>query len=268
MVDAEIVIPVRARLSFDQLLMRIHPAESRVRKLAVEHPAILVLFDLLADPRGKSLRKGPLGKRRQALESFAKRYLAAHSSIRLSPTTFDPKLAIKWLRSAGTNLDGVMAKRTDLPYRSGLRDGMQKIKRLRTADCVVGGFRYSRGKRTIGSLLLGLYDNDGLLQHVGFTSSFNKAMRMELANIVEPLRAAPGFRGRAPGGPSRWSTAESAQWEPLRTKLVVEVVYDQFSGNRFRHGTTFLRWRPDKRPRLCTFAQVRRQTGATLTLLK
>jgi len=240
-VDGEIVIPVRARLSFDQLLMRIHPAESRVRKLAEEHPAMFVLFDLLADPRGKSLRKVLLSERRPALESFAKRYLAKHSSIRLSPTTFDPKLASKWLRSAGTNLDGVVAKRTDLPYRSGLRDGMQKIKRLRTADCVVGGFRYPRGKKTIGSLLLGLYDDDGLLHHVGFTSSFGKATRVELAAIVGPLRAAPGFSGRAPGGPSRWSTAESTRWEPLRTKLVVEVVYDQFTGDRFRHGTKFLR---------------------------
>ncbi len=266
--DGEIVIPVRARLSFDQLLMRIHPAESRVRKLAEEHPAMLVLFDLLANSRGKSFLKVPLSERRPALEGFAKRYLTKHKSLRLSPVTFDSKVAGKWLRSAGTNLDGVVAKRADLPYRSGLRDGMQKIKRLRTADCVVGGFRYSQGKKTIGSLLLGLYDDDGLLHNVGFTSSFDKVMRVELASIVEPLRATPGFTGRAPGRPSRWGTAESTQWEPLLTKLVVEVVYDQFSGDRFRHGTKLLRWRPDKSPRLCSFSQVRQRTGATLALLK
>jgi ATP-dependent DNA ligase len=265
--DSEIVIPVRARLSFDQLLMRIHPAESRVRKLAEEHPAMLVLFDLLADSRGKSFLQLPLSERRPALERFAERYSAEHESIRLSPATTDPKLAAKWLRSAGTNLDGVIAKRTGLPYRAGLRDGMQKIKRLRTADCVVGGFRYSRVKKTIGSLLLGLYDDDGLLHHVGFTSSFDKAMRVELTAVVEPLRSTPGFTGRAPGGPSRWSTAESTQWEPLRTKLVAEVVYDQFSGDRFRHGTKFLRWRPDKSPRSCTFTQVKQRTGASLKLL-
>lgn len=267
-IDGEIVIPVRARLSFDQLLMRIHPAESRVRKLADEHPAMLVIFDLLVDLRGKSYLEAPLSKRRLALERFAERYFPNHDSLRLSPATVDPKLAAKWLRSAGTNLDGVIAKLRDLPYRSGLRDGMQKVKRLRTADCVVGGFRYSSGKKTIGSLLLGLYDDEGLLHHVGFTSSFDATMRKELAKIVEPLRAAPGFSGRAPGGPSRWSTAKSSRWEPVRPKLVVEVVYDQFSGHRFRHGTTFLRWRPDKKPRHCTFAQVTQRVGATLSLLK
>jgi ATP-dependent DNA ligase len=171
------------------------------------------------------------------------------------------------LRASGGNLDGILAKQVDLDYRSGLRDGMQKIKRRRTVDCVVGGFRYAEGKKVVGSLLLGLFDSDGLLHHVGFASSFTKDERAKITKRVEPLIAEPGFTGQAPGGPSRWSTKRSTQWKPLRTKLVVEVEYDHFTGGRFRHGTQFLRWRSDKRPMSCTMDQVTRKVGASLKLL-
>jgi ATP-dependent DNA ligase len=149
-----------------------------------------------------------------------------------------------------------VAKRLDLPYQTGERTGMQKVKRRRTVDCVVGGFRYASGARVVGSLLLGLYDADGLLHHVGFTSGFATAERKALLTRLAPLRKPPGFTGRAPGGPSRWSTERSAEWEPLEPRLVVEVSYDHFAGDRFRHATRFLRWRPDKAPRQCTLEQV------------
>jgi ATP-dependent DNA ligase len=266
--DGEIVIPLRGRLSFDELLLRIHPAESRVRKLADAHPATFVAFDLVLDERGESLLKTPLAKRRIRLERFAKRYLQGVTHIKLSPRSDDLKVAKGWLRASGGNLDGIIAKQTDLDYRSGLRDGMQKIKRRRTVDCVVGGFRYAEGKKVVGSLLLGLFDDDGLLHHVGFTSSFTKDERAKITKRVEPLIAEPGFTGQAPGGPSRWSTKRSTQWKPLRTKLVVEVSYDHFTGGRFRHGTTLLRWRPDKKPQSCTMDQVTRKAGASLKILK
>jgi ATP-dependent DNA ligase len=265
--DGEIVIPVRGRLSFDDVLMRIHPAESRVRKLAAEHPATFVVFDLLANQRGVSLLDRPLRERRPQLEQFAAKYLRGHRDIRLSLATVELRVAKKWFKAAGGNLDGIVAKRLDLPYRAGLRDGMQKIKQHRTVDCVVGGFRYAEGKRVVGSLLLGLYDADGLLDHVGFTSSFKAADRKKITQLVEPLIAPPGFTGRAPGGPSRWSTKRSNEWQPLRPKLVVEVVYDHFTGGRFRHGTKMLRWRPDKAARLCKLDQVIRPRGSTLKLL-
>jgi ATP-dependent DNA ligase len=163
-----------------------------------------------------------------------------------------------WLAGGGDgDLDGVVAKRLDLPYRSGERDAMVKVKRQRTADCVVGGFRYASKGGGIGSLLLGLYDSDGELHHVGFCSSLSAAERKALKGKLEPLRQPPGFTGRAPGGPSRWSTERSAQWEPLAPTLVVEVGYDHVSGGRFRHGTKFIRWRPDKAPRQCTMEQLR-----------
>jgi ATP-dependent DNA ligase len=157
---------------------------------------------------------------------------------------------------ATMGLDGIIAKKLDEPYRSGERTAMIKVKRIRTADCVVGGFRYAEKGGGIGSLLLGLHDTEGLLDHVGFTSSFNMNQREELKRIVEPLIGPPGFTGRAPGGPSRWSTRRSSEWHPLKTKLVCEVSYDHFSAGRFRHGTKFLRWRPEKRPDQCTFEQV------------
>lgn len=266
--DGEIVIPVKGRLSFDDLLMRIHPAASRVHKLAAAFPAMFVVFDLLLDGRGGPLVDAPLSKRRARLQRFAERFLQATDAIKISPTTADVKVAKRWLRGAGGNLDGIIAKRVDLGYRSGLRDGMQKIKRRRTADCVVGGFRYAEGKPVVGSLLLGLYGDDGKLHHVGFSSSFSDAQRAELVQRVKPLVGKPGFTGSAPGGPSRWSTKRSSEWEPLRTKLVVEVEYDHFTGGRFRHGTKFLRWRPDKRPSDCTLDQVAKKAGASLKLLK
>jgi ATP-dependent DNA ligase len=155
----------------------------------------------------------------------------------------------------------------DLPYLSASRDGMQKIKPRKTADCVVGGFRYAEGKNVVGSLLLGLYDKAGLLNHIGFTSSFSMQDRQQLLRLVKPLIQPPGFTGKAPGGPSRWSTRRSSEWEPLKPKLVVEVEYDHFIGHRFRHGTKFLRFRPDKRARACTAEQVRGRRGSKLSLL-
>jgi ATP-dependent DNA ligase len=266
--DGEIVVPIAGRLSFDELLMRIHPAASRVKKLAAEHPATYIVFDLLANERGKSLLEETLAERRPALDEFADRFFAGHEQIRLSPATNRLAQAKKWLGAAGGNLDGIIAKRLDMPYRSGERDGMQKIKRLRTADCVVGGFRYAEGQRVIGSLLLGLYDDEELLHHVGFTSSFKADDRKKITKIVESLIQPPGFTGSAPGGPSRWSTKRSMEWQPLKSKLVAEVEYDHFTGGRFRHGTHLLRWRPDKAPRQCTFDQVHRGGGASLRLLE
>jgi ATP-dependent DNA ligase len=266
--DGEIVIPIAGRLSFDDLLLRVHPAESRVRKLAAEHPAMFIVFDLLRDERGKALLDHHLTERRQRLEKFATRYFKGHDDIRLSPATDDLKVAQKWFRTVGNNLDGIIAKRVDLPYQSGNREGMVKIKHLRTCDCVVGGFRYAEKGKVVGSLLLGLYDKQGLLNHVGFTSGFKAADRAAITKRLEPLIEPPGFTGRAPGGPSRWSTRRSDEWQPLAPKLVVEVEYDHFTGDRFRHGTRLLRWRPDKPPQQCTLDQVAKRGGKTLALLK
>jgi ATP-dependent DNA ligase len=269
--DGEIAVPAGGRgrqtLSFDALLQRIHPAASRVAKLSKETPAILIVFDLLVDERGKLLTAKLLGERRRHLESFASRFFPRAGDIRLSPATSDVRVARGWFQSSGGDLDGIIAKRADMPYRSGDRKGMQKIKHHRTADCVVGGFRYASGKRTVGSLLLGLYDEEGLLNHVGFTSGFSAAARKELLPKLEPLIRPPGFTGAAPGGPSRWSTERSGEWVPLAPRLVVEVRYDHFTGNRFRHGTRFLRWRPDKAPRQCTLAQVRTERAMRIAAL-
>jgi ATP-dependent DNA ligase len=255
--DGELVIPVKGGLSFDDLLQRIHPAASRVTKLSQSTPAQFIVFDLLVDEAGKPIHESPLSKRRQKLESFAKKHLAKNERIELSPKTNNISIAREWLATTGMKLDGVIAKRLDLPYRSGERDGMQKVKRMRTADCVVGGFRYATKGKVVGSLLLGLYDKAGLLHHIGYTSSFNESEKKELTKKLEPLIAPPGFTGNKPGGPSRWSTKKTSEWEPLKTKLVVEVQYDHFSGGRFRHGTKFLRWRPDKKPKACTIDQVK-----------
>ena len=254
--DGEIVVPVDGRLSFDDLLQRIHPAASRIARLSRERPAVLIVFDLLVDADGTSLVGQPLRDRRRMLETFAARTLAGRDDVRLSPATEDAGQARAWLDMAGGTLDGIVAKRLDLPYQTGERTGMQKVKRRRTVDCVVGGFRYASGARVVGSLLLGLYDADGLLHHVGFTSGFAAAERKALLARLMPLRRPPGFTGRAPGGPSRWSTERSGEWEPLESRLVVEVSYDHFTGDRFRHATRFLRWRPDKAPRQCTLEQV------------
>jgi ATP-dependent DNA ligase len=265
--DGEIVIPRAGRLSFDDLLLRIHPAGSRVRKLSKEHPAMFIIFDLLANERGQSLTGRFLSERRPLLEKFAARYCKGHVAVRLSPATTKPPLAKKWFHKVGGNLDGIIAKRLDLPYQAGNRDGMVKIKHIRSVDCVVGGFRYREGKRTVGSLLLGLYDEAGLLHHVGFTSSFQEHERQGITKLVTPLIQAPGFTGRSPGGKSRWSTKRSEEWKPLRPQLVVEVHYDHFTGGRFRHGTSILRWRPDKDPRSCKMNQVDTVQGETLKLL-
>ena len=266
--DGEILIPLGGRSSFNELLQaRVHPAASRVRKLAAEHPALFVLFDLLVDERGKSLVTDELAERRQRLERFAKKYVRNSRSIRLSPATDRIATARRWFEGAGASLDGIVAKRVDLPYLSGSRDGMLKVKRQQTADCVVGGFRYAEGKRVLGSLLLGLYDEDGLLNHVGFTSGFSTAERKRLIPVLEPLVAKPGFTGKAPGGPSRWSTKRSTEWQPLKPKLVVEVQYDHFTGGRFRHGTRLLRFRPDKTAKQCTYEQIGSK-GSGLKLLE
>ena len=266
--DGELVIPHGAALSFDDLLMRIHPAESRVRKLAAATPSMFIVFDLLVDERGKSWVGAPLARRRKRLESFAKRFLAKHPRIALSPATTDRSVALRWFRSTRGALDGVIAKRVDLDYRSGDRTGMQKIKQRRTADCVVGGFRHASAGRAIGSLLLGLYDDEGLLHHVGFTSSLGARERRELLPRLEKLVEPPGFTGNAPGGPSRWSTERSTEWQPLRPSLVVEIEYDHVTGRRFRHGTRFVRFRPDKSPRQCTFEQIAQPKGRLIQLLK
>lgn len=264
--DGEIVIPLNGTLSFDRLLMRIHPAASRVQKLSQETPSTFIVFDLLVDEHGRSLVKTPLEERREKLEQFAKKYLKGNPLIHLSPVTDDLSVARKWFRM-GIALDGVIAKRRDLPYQSGERTGMQKIKRQRTADCVVGGFRYLYKKKLVGSLLLGLYDDDGRLDHVGFTSSIKDEDRRALTKKLESMIKPPGFTGKAPGGLSRWSTKRSPEWQPLAPKLVAEVQFDHFTGGRFRHGTKFLRWRPEKAPRDCTFKQVKRENRSALDLL-
>jgi ATP-dependent DNA ligase len=265
--DGELVVPEKNELSFDQLLMRIHPAKSRVEKLARETPALFIVFDLLVDDRGNPLVQETLSERRKALERFAQRYFDEDSGLRLSPQTTRHETAQEWLHAVGTGLDGVMAKRVDLPYQSGERTGMQKFKRMRTADCLVGGFRYAAKERVVGSLLLGLYDAAGLLHHVGFTSNIKAEEKPRLTKKLEKLVKEPGFTGNRPGGPSRWSTERSGEWEPLDPKLVVEVQYDHFSGGRFRHGTKFLRWRPEKDPHQCTIEQVAQEARATLNLL-
>jgi ATP-dependent DNA ligase len=265
--DGELVVPEGDALSFDQLLMRIHPAKSRVDKLSAAHPALLVVFDLLVDEKGQSLVEDSLASRRAALEQFMERSNKAKSLLRLSPLTVDRAAADEWLRSLGTGLDGIMAKRRDLAYQSGERTGMQKWKRMRTADCVVGGFRYGSKEPTVGSLLLGLYDGAGLLHHVGFSANIKAADKPAVTAKLEKLVAEPGFTGNRPGGPSRWSTERSGEWKPLAPRLVVEVQYDHFSGDRFRHGTKLLRWRPDKAPESCTLEQVAQESRVTLEML-
>ena len=264
--DGEIVIPVEGNLSFDSLLMRIHPSKTRVEHLSQETPCLFIVFDLLVNPSGKSLVGFPIMERRMQLERFASQYLDRDQTVRLSPFTLDYSAAKKWFRM-GTSMDGVIAKRRDLPYESGNRKGMQKIKKLRTADCVVGGFRYLEKQPLVGSLLLGLYNRAGKLDHVGFTSSISAEARSGLTQKLEKMVKAPGFTGKAPGGPSRWSTKRSSEWQPVKPRLVAEVQFDHFTGGRFRHGTKFLRWRPDKKPAECTIKQVKRENRSALNLL-
>jgi ATP-dependent DNA ligase len=250
--DGELLVWIEERPSFDALLQRIHPASSRVAQLAKTTPAHYVVFDLLVDGENDLTAKA-LEERRPALEQFAKRYF--HGAIELSPATTDRAVADDWFAHVGTALDGIVAKRRDLPYQSQARTGGVKIKRLRTADCVVGGFRLNKQKDGVGSLLLGLYDDEGKLNHVGFTSGIKANERAKLLKKLKPLESPPGFTGSAPGGPSRWKSSEEP-WFPLEPVLVVEVQYDHVTGERFRHGTRLLRWRPDKAPRTCTMDQL------------
>lgn len=254
-VDGELAIPVGDTLAFDALQMRLHPAESRIRKLSRETPAIFILFDILRSSEC-GLIDGPLTERRAALDALFPGMPAA--VFRLSPYTLEREEAAAWLERSGGALDGVVCKRLDGLYESDER-AMLKVKRLRSADCVVGGFRYGSDSSLVGSLLLGLFDTSGLLHHVGFTSTISNEERPALTKGLERLIGPPGFTGGAPGGPSRWSTERSAEWQPLRHELVVEVRYDQVTGDRFRHGTKLLRWRPDKAPRQCTFDQIERE---------
>ncbi|HUF70511.1 MAG TPA: ATP-dependent DNA ligase [Longimicrobiales bacterium] len=265
--DGEIVLPVDGELSFEHLQLRLHPAESRVRKLAAEIPAILIVFDLLVTPDGESLLERPFTDRRRALESFVKERVDAEAPIHVSPQTTDRDTAQQWLKGIRGGVDGVMAKRMEHPYASGARTAMCKIKRMRSADCVVGGFRYGTKDDFVGSLLLGLYDDDGVLHHVGFTSGLKASEKPALTEKLREYEGPPGFTGRAPGGPSRWSTERSGDWVPLRAELVVEVEFDHYSEGRFRHGTRLLRWRPDKAPEQCTLDQVRKTGQASLDLL-
>ncbi len=265
--DGELAIPVAGALSFDELQLRLHPAASRVQKLAAAHPAIFIVFDLLAGSNGKPLLDLPLRERRAQLETFAAKFFPNEKQIRLSPATEKLQQAQKWFKKVGGDLDGVVAKRADSPYAAGERTAMVKIKQIRSVDCVVGGFRYASGERVIGSLLLGLYDDEGLLHHVGFTSAFKAEEKSALTKKFEALKKPPGFTGNAPGGPSRWSTERSGEWEPVAPKIVVEVTYDHFTGGRFRHGTKIVRWRKDKAPRQCTLDQVEHREGKSLALL-
>jgi ATP-dependent DNA ligase len=252
-VDGELLIISGEAADFDALLKRIHPAESRVRKLAAETPASYVLFDLLAEGPN-ALYGQPLQRRREHLEAFVWRNFTKQQTIRLSPATPDIGIARRWLAGELARLDGVIAKR-DVPYAFGSRDAVYKIKRSYTADCVVGGFRSSKDG-AIASLLLGLYDDDGKLHHVGFVGSMSAEQRLRAAELLKPIVEAPGFTGAAPGGPSRWRRAETAQWFPVRPKIVVEIAFDHVTARRFRHAARLLRWRPDKQPRECTMEQL------------
>jgi ATP-dependent DNA ligase len=255
--DGEIIIRSDGVLDFDALLQRIHPAASRIKKLSQETPSTYLVFDLLVDEKGRAFTDQPLSRRRMVLGEFMAR-IKGNKSVVLSPATSDLAKAEQWMQQgAASGLDGVVAKRLDCEYTSGERTGMVKVKRIRTADCVVGGFRWAQKGGQVGSLLLGLFNKEGQLDHVGFSASFSKEARKKLKPILKPLSGGPGFTGKAPGGPSRWAREDrNTEWFPLKHSLVCEVQYDHFSGGRFRHGTKFLRWRPDKEPRQCTMDQV------------
>ncbi len=269
--DGEIVVPHGKSFSFDALLQRIHPAASRVKRLSQETPALYLVFDL---PRQLGRKISPrghcasAGRRWTPLRRPTSRAASSASRRRRRVT---PRPRNGWRNPAAART-ACIAKRIDLPYQAGNRDGMQKIKKFRSADCVVGGFRYATnkiaGRNVVGSLLLGLYDDAGLLHHVGFTSAIKAEAKPALTDRLEALIGERGFTGNAPGGPSRWSTERSAKWCPLKPKLVIEVCYDHFSGERFRHGTSILRWRPDKAPRQCTFEQLKQKAADPMKLLK
>jgi len=265
-IDGEIIIPSAKGLDFGALQMRLHPAASRVAKLAAATPSSFVAFDLLA-AGGRSRMDQSQAKRRALLEDM---FADIGPPLHLTPMTPDRKTAAKWLdQFEGAGLDGVIAKPVDLIYQPGKR-AMLKIKHARTAECVVAGFRWHKsGKNAVGSLLLGLYDDRGQLQHVGVTSSFTMAKRQQLVKELAPLRKDAlkhhpwrewarwqEEHGRMPGAQSRWSAGKDLSWEPLRVERVCEVKYDHMEGDRFRHGTTFLRWRPDKEPKDCRYDQL------------
>src|SRR4051812_12290228 len=259
--DSEIVVEVGGHLDFDAILQRIHPAESRIKRLSMETPAKMLCFDLLVDADGEALLEETLAERKKALQEFFKVQVSKNATIQFSPFSRELKDADAWMHDLAVyGCDGVMAKLADEPYHSGDRDGMVKIKRMRTADCVIGGFRYAAKKENgIGSLLLGLYNEAGQLDHVGFCSSFSAEEKLKLVKTLKPLIGGEGFTGKPPGGPSRWNAFNdrSGEFESLAPKLVCEVQYDHVSNGRFRHGTKFLRWRPDKTPRQCTFEQLK-----------
>jgi ATP-dependent DNA ligase len=251
-IDGELLVQTGGRFSFEALQMRLHPSQTRIQRLAGETPASLALFDMLLAPSGEDLRTLALSKRRRALEAFVDS-VPRTPALSLTPGTADRALAQTWIDQG--KLEGVVAKRWDGPYLQGER-AMIKVKRVRTADCVVGGYRYESGGGRVGSLLLGLYNDDGLLDHVGFTSGLAAADKPALTKRLEALKGEPGFTGDKPGGPSRWATARSIEWTPLRPEMVVEVSFDHVSGGRFRHGTRLLRFRPDKRPDQCGMEQI------------
>jgi ATP-dependent DNA ligase len=265
-VDGEIVIATAHGLDFDALQLRLHPAASRVTKLAKETPSSFVAFDVL-EIAGRDLMAEPQAARRRALEKLLD---GVTPPVHVTPVTRDRAVALDWLtRFEGAGLDGVIAKPESATYQPGKR-AMIKIKHARTAECVVAGFRWHKtGKDVVGSLLLGLYDDNGILQHVGVTSSFTMAVRKELAKELEPLRknamdehpwrewaGAAGESSRMPGAQSRWSAGKDLSWEPLRIERVCEVKYDHMQGDRFRHAAIFLRWRPDKQPQDCRYDQL------------
>ncbi len=261
--DGEVIIPDSEGLDFDVLLQRIHPAESRVRRLAAETPATFVVFDLLAQG-DEDLTGEPLTERRARLEALlgeARGPLEVATtpgpSVDLTAQTADAQLARAWYTELeDVGLDGLIAKRVEQTYEPGQRV-MTKVKHERTADCVVGGYRQAKSGAGVGSLLLGLFDAEGTLHYVGFSSAFRAATRVELLLRLKPLEGGESFGGgRTPGGPSRWNSGKDVAWIPLRPELVCEVAYDHMQGHRFRHGAQFRRWRPDKPARACTFEQL------------
>jgi len=268
-VDGELVVPFAGALSFDAIQQRIHPAASRVALLATTTPAFYLLFDLLNE-NGSDIVELPLRERRARLERFA-RALPLDGRLRLSPVTTDRNVVDAWFAQVGGALDGVIAKRADRPYTSGKTDAAVKVKKLRSADCVIGGFRYAAGsKDRVGSLLLGLYDDDGLLHYIGFCSAFAAAERSALQTKLLAYAGGSGFTGGAPDeAPSRWSrgTDRDRSYVALRPQLVLEVTFDQVTGGRIRHGTKPLRWRTDKSPRRCTVDQLE-VVGSVLGLLE
>jgi ATP-dependent DNA ligase len=253
--DGELTIEIEGKLDFDAILQRIHSAASRVKRLAVETPAVYAVFDALSTPDRPKLYAEPLKARRPVLEAFAQKHLLKNARLALSPATADIEIAREWLSGGIAHFDGVIAKKSGEPYHFGDRNAVVKIKRVYTAECVVGGFRLAKDGKTIASLLLGLYDDAGLLHLVGFVGSMSAAERARAAQLLKPIVEGPGFTGAQPGGPSRWGSRE-AQWHPVAPRIVVEVQYDRVTGERFRHGARLLRWRPDKAPQQCTIEQM------------